>query len=190
MIRPAESIDYRTCRVGAEESTESVGHDHKDTLRRGTDVGGSFLFDEKRARNVEEVECDPINDHREDQENGTRSRIADTEESEAEHPGQHRDQHHPFDAEASQEEGNQQDAECFGHLREREQDYRVAHDGRVGVLGHRAEVLNVTVAEGIGNLKAAPSSIEKMKKIAMRFSLKRANARSPSVSIHDWLFRA
>ena len=33
-------------------------------------------------------------------------------------------------------------------------------------------------------------SIEKMKKIAMRFSLKRANARSPSVSIHDWLFRA
>ena len=30
----------------------------------------------------------------------------------------------------------------------------MAHDGRVGVLGHRAEVLNVTVAEGIGNLKS------------------------------------
>ena len=30
----------------------------------------------------------------------------------------------------------------------------MAHDGRVGVLGHRAEVLDITVAEGIGNLKS------------------------------------
>jgi hypothetical protein len=32
---------------------------------------------------------------------------------------------------------------------------------------------------------AAPSNIEKTKKMAMRFSLKSVNARSPSVSTHD-----
>ena len=73
---------------------------------------------------------------------------------EAQHPGQHRNQHHFLNAETPEEERNQQNAERFGHLRQREQDHRVLHDGRIGILRHRAEILNVAVAEGVGDLQS------------------------------------
>ena len=140
--------------IRAEEGAETVGHNHKDALRRGADLAAGLLFDEERAGDVEEVECHAVDDHRKHEERRTRSRIADAEEPEAQHPGQHRNQHHFLNAETPEEERNQQNAERFGHLRQREQDHRVLHDGRIGILGHRSEVLNVAVAEGVGDLQS------------------------------------
>ena len=152
-IGPMEGIHHGARGIRPEEGAEAVGHNHKDALRRRAYLAAGLLFDEKRPRDVEEVERHAVDDHREDEEHGSRTGVAHAEEAEAQHPGQHRDQHHLLDSETPEEEGNQQDAERFGHLRQREQDHRMFHDGRIGILGHRSEILDITVAEGIGDLE-------------------------------------
>jgi len=66
----------------------------------------------------------------------------------------YRNQHHLLDAETPEEERDEQDAERLGHLRERQQDHRVLHDGRIGILRHRPEVLNIGIAESVGYLQS------------------------------------
>ena len=64
-----------------------------------------------------------------------------------------RNKHHLLDAEAFQEERYQQDAECFGYLRQRNQDVGMLHSESAGIFGNTAETADVGVGKSVGNLQ-------------------------------------
>ena len=94
-------------------------------------------------------------------------------------PIQHGNQHHLLDAEAFQEERYQQDAECFGYLRQRNQDVGMLHSESAGIFGNTAETADVGIANPLVICKETPSSMEKMKKTAIFFCLNSVKARKP-----------
>ena len=72
--------------------------------------------------------------------------MAEPEETEAEHPGQHGDEHHFLDAEFLHTERDEQDAERLGCLREGDQRVGVLHSERVG----QRRIGRKRTQEGIG----------------------------------------
>ena len=112
---------------GADGGAETVGHQHEETLRRGTDVLVGILVDEERAGDVEEVERHAVHDAAQNEHPHAAARVAGPEEAEAEHPREHRDEHHLLDAELLHRERDQQDAEGLGELAQGDQ--------RIGVIG-------------------------------------------------------
>ena len=118
---------------GTDRGAEAVGHHHEQSLRAGADVPAGALLNIERTRDVEEVERDTVDDAAEDKQQHTRhGRMAESEERETEHPGQHRDEHHLLDAEPLHKERDQQDAKCLGSLRDGDQRVGILHGERVG----------------------------------------------------------
>ena len=84
---------------GADGGTDAVGHHHEQSLGRRLDGRLTLLVDEDASRDVEEVEGDTVDDAGEDEhDDAGHGRIADAEEAEAEHPGEHRHEHDHLDA--------------------------------------------------------------------------------------------
>ena len=91
----------------ADSGTKSVGHQHEQALCWSAHAGLALLVYKEAARYVEEVEGYAINYAGEDkQDDAGHGRVAQAEETEAEHPSEHGDEHHGLDAEALQEEGD------------------------------------------------------------------------------------
>ena len=122
-------VHHLACGDSAEGGTDAVGHQHEEALGAGTHRGIGLLVDIKRAGDVEEVKGHTVDYARKDEECHARKLgIAQTEETETEHPADHGYHHHALDAETFETEGNEQDAEGFGNLRER-------YEGS-GIVGH------------------------------------------------------
>lgn len=137
----------------SDRGADAVGHDHEESLRRGADRRIGLLIDEERPRDVEEVEGHTIDDHRKDEHPHAVSGVAQAEESKTEHPGEHGHEHDVLDAEAFQAEGNEQDAERFGDLRQRDQRIGVVGAERGGIFGDVAETGDEGIRKAVGNLQ-------------------------------------
>ena len=87
-------------------------------MRTRTDAWVCVLVNEKRAADVEKVESHAIDYHRKQEEPDTVAGIADSEETEAQHPAKQGNEHNFLNAESRKEEGNKQDTERLAHLRE------------------------------------------------------------------------
>lgn len=110
-------IDYCLCSQRADGGSETVCHDDKQSLCAGADSFIGLPVYKQGTGNVEEIECDSVDSHGEHEHPYTAAGVSATEEGKAEHPCQHGNQHHLFDAETFQEEWYQQDAERLGYLR-------------------------------------------------------------------------
>src|SRR5690554_816738 len=144
-------LDHPTAGHAAKERAEAVGHDHEESLGAGANLGAGFLLDKDRPGDIEEVESHAVDDHRQDQQVEAAGGVADAKERKARHPGEHTHDHDLLDAEALQEEGDGQDKERLGDLRNREQEVGVLHAKGVGVSG--AEAVQKRAAKGVGNLQ-------------------------------------
>lgn len=101
----------------ANPCADTIYHGHKEPLRAGTNAGINFLFDKYRTRNIEEIECTAINNHRQQQQNKPGWwRISISEETKAQRPGHHTHHHDGFDAKTLQKERNRQNETDFSHL--------------------------------------------------------------------------
>ena len=126
-------VDHKLCGKCANGGTQTIGHNHKQSLCRGTYAGISILVHEKGTADVEEIECDTVDDTAEDKHPDAGARVAQPEESEAEHPCQHGNHHDAFDAEAFEEEWDEEDAACFADLAQGNED--------VGMFGTKGDEL-------------------------------------------------
>ena len=97
--------------LGAERTnggTEAVGHHHEHALCTATYFLIGVLVDEERTADVEEVEGHTVDDHRKDEEHEAEARrTARTEEEETQSPRTESNEHHLFNAELLQEEGDE-----------------------------------------------------------------------------------
>ena len=148
-----ETVNHELRSKRTDSGTEAVGHHHEHTLRTGTNLGTRLLIHKERATDVEEIERHAIDNHREDEKPHAVARVADSEKAETEHPCEHRHQHHILDTETAQAERNQQDTECFGNLRQRNQDVGVLHGKRVSILLHAGKGGYKGVGVTIGDLQ-------------------------------------
>ena len=88
---------------------KTIGHQHEQSLCAGAYILAGGLIDEEGARDVEEVEGHAIDDHRDNKHPYAAARITRADESEAEHPCEHGDEHHVLDTEFLHEERDEQD---------------------------------------------------------------------------------
>ncbi len=130
-----EVLDDPSAGETADDGTDTIGHDDEESLCRSAYLGVYFTVHEDRSRDIEEIECHAVHDHREDEENKSVTGIADTEEPETKYPCQHTDEHHPLDAESAQEEWDGEDEEGLGDLREGEKDVGVPYGKTIGIIG-------------------------------------------------------
>ena len=61
-------VNYHTGRKCTQGCAKTVGHEHEDTLCAGADAGVGLLLYVKGTGDVEEVECNTVNDAAEDEE--------------------------------------------------------------------------------------------------------------------------
>ena len=112
-----ETIDNFTSSQRTDSSTKTVGHHHKQTLRRSFDLRVAFLINEDTTRDIEEVKGDTLDNARQDEEdNAWHSRIANAKESETEHPSKQRHEHYNLNTKTLQEEWNHQNAAGLTNL--------------------------------------------------------------------------
>ena len=106
-------IDDGLCTQCTDGGTNTVCHQHEQTLRRGTDgrVGG--FIHKQRTGDVEEVEGNAIDNHGKYEHPHAAARITQSEQTETKHPCEHGNEHHLLDAVALHEERNEQDAAGF-----------------------------------------------------------------------------
>ena len=109
-------IDHRLCSERTECSPNPIGHDHEEPLGTGANGGVGLLVHEERTRDIEEVEGDPVDDHTQQEEPDTTTRVTETEEGKAQDPSRHSDEHHPTDTEATQGKWDKQDTERLREL--------------------------------------------------------------------------
>lgn len=64
-----EVIHCHTAQNRANPCADAIYHRHKKALGAGTNAGINFLFDKDRTRNIEEIECTTVNNHRQQQQN-------------------------------------------------------------------------------------------------------------------------
>ena len=57
-------LNHFTAHDAAEDTAEAVSHHQEHPLRTGANCRANFFFDKHRTRDVEEVECATVNDHR------------------------------------------------------------------------------------------------------------------------------
>ena len=137
----------------AHRGSDSICHDHEEALRAVSLLRSCLLIDIERAADIEEIESDAVDNHRNDEEPHAASRVAETEEAEAEHPGKHSHQHHTLDAEAFQAERNQKDAESLTQLGERDKEVGITGEIIVGIGRYVLETRYEDVAITVGDLK-------------------------------------
>ena len=154
MLRVDEVIDHRLRTERAERRTDTIGHDHEEPLRTGADRGVSLLVHEERARHIEEVEGHPVDDHTQQEEPYAATRVTKTEEGKAQDPRHHSDEHHTADTKATQREGDEQDTERLGELREGDEDIRVLHAEGISISRDLAEGADEGISKAIGDLQA------------------------------------
>ena len=130
-----EVVDHYAGRPCAYRGPESVGHEHEQSLCGGAHLLVDVLVDEERAGDVEEIEGHAVDYAAEHEEPYAAAGVAEAEEGEAEHPCEHRYEHHALDAEPLHEEGDQKDAECLGYLAQGDQSVGVVGSPCVGVVG-------------------------------------------------------
>ena len=112
-------IDYLSGKDGTDRCTQTVCHQHKQSLCRSSHLRFALLVDEQTTRHIEEIESHTVNQTRENEEGNARERrIAHSEEAETEHPCKHGDEHHDLDAITLEEVWNQEDAERLSNLRD------------------------------------------------------------------------
>ena len=115
-------VYYFSSEQGTYCRTESVCHEHKQSLCGSLYVLAAGGIYKQSARNVEEVKCHTVYETREYEQCYSREcRIAKTEEAESQDPCEHGDEHNVLYAVSLQEERNEQYAECFGNLGDRYQ---------------------------------------------------------------------
>ena len=138
----------------ADGGTEAICHQHEETLTRGAQFGRYLVVHKQAARYVEEVEGHSIDDAGEDEEDDAREGgVAHAEETKAQHPGHHGNEHHLLDAEAAQEEGDEQDAQGLGNLRERNEERGIVGRKTVGVFRLRNEMGDEGASIAVGHLQ-------------------------------------
>ena len=115
IIRPvAIVINHHTRQNSTYGCTQAIGHQHEQSLGRGSHLDIALLVDKETARHIEEIERHAINDAREHEEAHAREGwIAEAEEAESEHPCKHGDEHDFLDAVPLHEERNEQDTQCL-----------------------------------------------------------------------------
>lgn len=113
-----EMVDDSLSSQCSDGGTQSIGHNHEKALGAGADGFVGFLVHKQRSGDIEEVESHTIHNHGEDEHPNPTAGIACTEKAKPQYPRKHGYQHDPLNAESTEEEGNQQDAERFRTLRE------------------------------------------------------------------------
>ena len=97
--------------------TNTIGHNHEETLCTTANRLVGLLVNIESTRNVEEIESHTVNHTREYKENHAwHTGIAHSEEAETEHPCKHCYEHHVFDSETFHAERDEQDTQCFTDL--------------------------------------------------------------------------
>ena len=148
-----EVIDNGLCAQRTDGGAEPVGHDHEQALGAAAYVGSRVLIDEQRARDIEEVECHSVNDHREYEEPYAAARIAQPEQPEAEHPGEHGYHHDTLDAEALHEKRDEQYAAGLADLRQGNQYACVFHSEGLRISRFGGETADKGIGVAVGNLQ-------------------------------------
>ena len=138
-MREDEAVDDGLCGKGAYGGADAVGANHEKSLGRRAHRGRGLLVDVETARDVEEVEGHAVDDAREHNHPEARPGVAEAEEPEAAHPRQHRHEHDALDAETFQAEGDEEDAEGLGSLRDGYEGVGVARAPRRGEVGQRGK---------------------------------------------------
>ena len=111
LLRMGIDVDDSLCCQRPYRRTDAVCHQHEQSLCRRTECRLRTVVHEQRARDVEEVEGNAVDYHRQHEEQHTwKTRVAHTEQSETQHPCEHGYQHDILDAVVTHEERNQQDA--------------------------------------------------------------------------------
>ena len=147
-------VDDGTGREGSDGGSQTVGHQHEEALPGRAYLGRTDLIDIQTATDVEEIEGHTIDEAAEDEEDdaGVVGRT-ESEESETEHPSEHGDEHDDLDAEAFQEEGDEQDAQGFCHLREAHEHRSVVGTESICHLRNGLERGDVGSREAVGDLQ-------------------------------------
>ena len=134
--------------------TQTVGHQHKQALRGCTNFCVTFLVDKQAAGDIKEVECHTVDKARKDEQNHAgESGVAESQEAETANPRKHGDEHNRLDAIAFQEERNEQDAEGFRYLRNRNQERCIVGCKRIGKFGKALEVSEERSGKTVSNLQ-------------------------------------
>ena len=120
-------IDHHLCQQSAYGGTKAIGHHHKQALGRIADIHIGLLVHKERTADVEEVKGHSIYYHAQHKPDDTATGIAHGKEQITEHPGQHGHEHHTFDTELLQEEGNEQNAKGLAYLTERDEYVGMLH---------------------------------------------------------------
>ena len=138
-------------------SANTIGHHHEQALSRSLDAGFALLIDEDTTRHIEEVEGHTVNDAREDEHDNTwHSGVTNTEESETEHPGEHRHEHYNLDAITLQEEWDHEDTQGLANLRDTGKQGGIVSGKRTGYgcIGTTLKAGNERTGIAIGYLQA------------------------------------
>ena len=149
----AEVVHNLTREPSTNRGTNTVSHQHKESLRRSLHASVGLLLNEERTRNVEEVERYAIDNHRCKEchkANETLGR-ADAEEAEAEYPRQHRHNHHTLNTEALEADRDKEYAQRLRDLRERGEQRRILC--KPAWVFARSERVDIRASEAIGNLQ-------------------------------------
>ena len=155
LFRHNEFIDDHLCGECTDGSTETVGHHHKESLRRGALLGCGLLVHIECTGDIEEIKGKAIDDAAEHEEDDAgEAGVTCAEESEAEDPGEHRHEHDILDTEFLEEERNSEDTEGFADLGDRNQDIRVLHAESIGKLFDGAKGSDKGVGVGVRHLEA------------------------------------
>ncbi len=149
----AEAIDDCACGQRADRGADAVGHQHEKSLGRALNRAVGLALHEQCSRDVEEVERHAVDHHRTDEHPQSAAGIAQSEQPEAEHPGEHGDEHHLLDAEAFEEEGDEQDAERFGDLRKGGEGRGVVGADGAGEFGGSLEASDEGGGVAVGDLE-------------------------------------
>ena len=88
-------LNHFTAHDAAKDTAEAVSHHQEHPLRTGANCRANFFFDKHRTRDVEEVECATVNDHRQYQQYSTeRSRVAVSKQRKTQDPRHNTDHHY------------------------------------------------------------------------------------------------
>ena len=127
---------------GADRGTDAVGHQHEEPLRTGLHGLCGLLLDKECTGDVEEVKRHAVDDAGEEEQDDAHDALrgADSEEAEAQHPGEHGHQHDDLDAEALEAERDQQNTQRLGDLRDGDQQGRVFGKPAFGRRGKAVDI--------------------------------------------------
>ena len=144
-------VYYPAAAHSTKERSESISHDHEQSLGTGPDGNGGLFFDEERTGNIEEVEGHSIDDHGEDEEGKPGAGVADTKEAKAKNPGENAHQHYFFDTETIEEKRNGEDEQGLGDLGHRGKEVRMFDGERIGIVA--GKVADKGQSECVGDLQ-------------------------------------